>query len=529
MIKDVRQAVITGLGIGALLSAAFISFPLTAETPPLNSETVSKDNITQAESLFSQLKDWQDNKDWEDFFSNKDVYLSRITELLSNITVPEMDVLKSKYMIFEIKRFFNDSKGKRKAFNEFIEEVKNVKQPSPETVSFLRKTVLDLKNKSEKNLYRKVSFLYINLIKKSKSKDVLNKEAERFYLNGDMDNFSSIAGAYLSLINGRPEFLQEIERLIEKSSCDGVKDKCAPYFAERLFDKYKDETGRPLNEGFTYLRGYNLEKSSEYNKAKDSYEDFLKRFPESKLSDEVLFRLGCIYMYKLRDFPRAKGLFEKLKSKGYDTGRELDVLEKGAGKEGLSYNEKEFLSALFGEDKAARSNFVQAESFPSRVFVGGKAKVRAISLSPGTGCLTPEGLFLWSGDLGGVKVTTNTPEITTSFDSPGIKDINLVEEISNGILGYDSVLINVYKLDSEVLSDNLKDSKTEFKAKITPYIPEEFLSFNWGVKDKEGQKVYRSSFPEFKYQLNPGEYTASLNVSFLNGDIFKRNFSFSIK
>ena len=518
------------MGTGIMfLCAAFTCFQSLAENQPLNSETVNKQRIARAEDLFSQLKGWQDNKDWEDFFSNKDVYLSKITELLYRITSPEAAVLKSKYMIFEVKRFFNDSKGKRKAFNDFIREVKNIKKPSSETVSFLRKTVLDLKNKSEKNLYRRVSSLYVSLIKKSKSKDVLKKEAERFYLNGDMDNFSSIAEAYLSLINGRPEFLQEIKRLIEKSSCGGVKDKCAPYFAEGLFNKYKDETGKLLNEGLTYLRGYNLEKSSEYNKARDSYEDFLNRFPESKLSDEVLFRLGCIYMYKLRDFPRAKGLFKKLKNKGYDTGWELDVLEKGAGKEGLSYNEKEFFSALFGEDKAARGNFVQAESFPSRIFIGEKAKVRAVSLSPDTGCLTPEGLFLWSGDLGGVKVTTNTPEVAVSFDSPGIKDINLVEEISNGILGYDSVLVNVYKLDSEVLIDNLKDSKTEFKVRITPYIPEEFLSFNWEVKDKEGHKVYTSSFPEFRYQLNPGEYTVSLNIFFLNRDIFKRNFSFSIK
>lgn len=529
MIKNVKKAVITGLGIGVFLYIVFTPFSFTAETSSLNSEAVSKGNITQAEDLFSQLKKWQDNKDWEDFFSNKDVYLSKITELLSNITSPGKDILKSKYLLFKVKRFLNDFKGRRQAFNDFIEAVRNVKEPSPEVFSFLRGAVADLKDRPGKNLYRKVSSLYINLIKKSQSKDLLKEEAEKFYLRGDMDNFSSIAKAYLSLINSKPEFSQEVERLIKESSCGGVKDKCAPYFAEELFDKYKDETGRPLNEGFTYLRGYNLEKSSEYSKAKDAYEDFIKRFPESRLSGEVLFRLGYIYMYKLRDFPKAKEFFGKLKGKGYDTDWELDVLDKGVGKKGLSYNEKEFFSALFGGDKAVRSNFVQAKSLPSRVFVGQKAKVKAVSLSPDTGCLTPEGLFLWSGDLGGVKVTTNTPEITTSFDSMGVKDINLVEEISDGILGYDSVLINVYKLDAEVLGNSQEGSQTEFRAKITPYIPEEFLSFNWEVEDKESQEVYRSSFPEFKYQFNPGEYTASLNISFLSKDIFKRNFSFSVK
>ena len=492
-----------------------------------NARKVSEEKIKNAEELFSQLKKWQEEKDWEKFFQNKDSYKEKILEYLKDIEYPPHLKLKAKYLVFELSSFLNET-STRQMLKSFTEEIQSLNQADEETLLFLRYVISDLNLRQEAQLKRKVSTQYIKLLKSSSSPDLLKREAEVFHLSRDIDNFAAISSAYFDLIEDKDVLKREILLYIEKASCDGFKDACEPYFTEGLFSRLTDEFNDELDEDTQYLRGYNLESAFEFQNAADIYNSFLERFPQSKLAEEVIFRLGYIYMYKLRDFSKSGEYFLKLKERGYGVSKQLMILNKEFDKERVSYNEKVFLEALLRETQLPRNTALQIESKPSRVFTDDTLSVRSISFSPDTGCIVPEGLFLWSGDLGGVKITTNTPDFSTSFNEEGLKIIQLVEQIPKGVLGFDSSLINVYSINVESEGSMFKDTDVIFKATIKPSLPEKFLSYSWKVT-REEDLVCQSDKDEFSYRFfNPGDYIAVFSLSFSGNQIYTYTFSFTI-
>ena len=267
----------------------------------------------------------------------------------------------------------------------------------------------------------------------------------------------------------------------------------------------------------------------EFQKALDAYGHFIETYADSELIDEVYFRVGFISLFKMKDFTRAQGNFNKIKDKTPQVEKLILIAGKLADKEDVAYNEKRFLQALFGEVSLPRNSALQIESAPSRTFIDEKIAVRSISLSPDTGCLVPEGVFLWSGDLGAMKITTNTPEFSTSFKQHGLQAINLVEEISGGILGYDATLITAHEVHIEVDSSAQQDSGVGFKARVTPPLPESLLKYSWKIT-RANEVVFESGKKEFSYHFfKPGEYNAECTLSFLEEKIYSDSATFTIQ
>jgi len=493
-----------------------------------DNKTVNEEKLRKAEQLFGELKAWQDNKDWQSFFSNKDSHKETIIGLLKDVDSPSSLRLKAKYLVFELKSFLSE-KDNKAVLNDFLEEVKNIKEADGDLLLLLRYAISDLTSKSNMQARRKLSSLYIKLLKSSSSKDLLRREAEAFRLSKDIDNFAAVSSAYLDLIDNNAELKNQILLFIEKACCDGFKDACAPYFTEELFTRLDEEFGEKPDEGLEYLRAYNLEKASEFDKAVNRYGDFISRFPESDLLDEVLFRLGFIYMYKMNNFAKAKDYFLRLKDKGFNAERHLIILDRQLDKDKISYNEKVFLDALMGRAELPRNAVLQIESQPSKVFIGDKLAIRSLSFSPDTGCLVPGGLFLWSGDLGDVRITTNMPDFSTSFREGGLKIINLAEKIPEGVLGFDSALIDVYKIEVKIDGRMYKGGEVNFKVNVEPCLPERFLSYSWKVSGVE-DVIFQSDEKETSYYFfKQGDYAVELNLFFLGRDIYKHSSTFTIQ
>lgn len=495
------------------------------------SQLADSKDIQQAESLFLELKNWQDNKEWEQFFAHKESHWQEIENILKNIDNPPYLKLRATYLLYQVKDFLGH-KDRNTVLGNFLEEVKNISEASPQVLSVLKSSIADLELKSKKNEKRKLSSLYVKLLQKSASIDLLKEEAESFYKNKDMDNFTKLSNAYLDLLEDGPRRRQEIVRLFKKSCCGGFKETCQPYFAEELLEKLDQEPESEKvydnlgKEDIMYLQGFNLESAYEYTQATQVYEQFLKEFADSKFSSEVAFRLGYIYMYKLKDFDKAKLYFLKA-GKPTLVEKHLKILNKDFNLNELSYNEKLFFDSLFGQIQVSPSAQLQIDTLPSRSLVNEKTTIKSISFSPDTGCLVPQGLFLWSGDLGAVKITTNTPEFSTSFSQEGPKIIHLVEQIPGGVLGFDSTLIMNHRV--EINLDQQKGSKFSFDADIVPGLPLSFLTFLWRI-DKDSEVIVKSDKKNFLHQFKePGKYSMDFSLFFLGNEVYNRRLLFTVQ
>jgi hypothetical protein len=341
-----------------------------------------------------------------------------------------------------------------------------------------------------------------------------------------MDNFVALSKAYLSLIDDENMRKRYILRLVEKAVCDGFQDTCAPYFAEELFDSLERDFQVSLGEGLLYLRGYNLERAFEYEKAIIAYNRLLSDFAASDLFDEVVLRIGLMYMYNLKDFDSARMYFRKLKEGTFGVEKYLDILNDQYDLETLGYNQRVFLDVLLNPD-AVNAGVLQLESSVWRTFVGNKLSIESTSFVPNTGCLEPEGLFLWSGDLGDVKITTSTPSFSTSFKEEGFKVFHLVEKLTEGAVGADSAVIAVYAVDLSSIEDNGK--RKDFEAVIRPPLPESLTTFSWKISKDAKPVIEESGDSFFQVFRDPGIYDAELSLFFLGRKVHTQSSSFIIE
>jgi len=165
---------------------------------------------------------------------------------------------------------------------------------------------------------------------------------------------------------------------------------------------------------------------------------------------------------------------------------------------------------------------LQIDSYPARAFLGQRVRLRSLSFSPDTGCLQPQGLFLWSGDLGEVKIATNTPGFQASFKKEGFKIINLVEVVTgNTFFGFDSCFLNIYRL--EVIKKKVKGKSIELEVKVSPPLPESLLRVFWRA-EKEGKAVWEKEGKTFSGELS-SDCFLRVYLSFLGKVIYSKDIS----
>ena len=124
---------------------------------------------------------------------------------------------------------------------------------------------------------------------------------------------------------------------------------------------------------------------------------------------------------------------------------------------------------------------------------------------------------MWSGDFGELKISTNMPSFTTKFSKPGLKVLNVVEEASEGIIGYGSILVDVYAVKILPEENNFnKNEEVKFTYDIEPALPKDLVTVNWSIKGDDAvsdAKVFPFVFLENK------EYIVTLTLYYLNNKI----------
>jgi hypothetical protein len=218
--------------------------------------------------------------------------------------------------------------------------------------------------------------------------------------------------------------------------------------------------------------------------------------------------------------------FRKLREEAFGVKKYLDILNGQYDSEALDYNQQAFLNVFLDPD-AASGGVLQLESSAWRAFLGNKLSIESTSFLPDTGCLAPEGLFLWSGDLGDVRITTNTPSFSTSFKEEGFKVFHSVEKLKEGAVGADSAMIAVYKIDLSSLE--AEGNKKHFKAVVQPPLPETLTTFSWKIS-KDAEPVAEQGRNSFFQAFNdPGTYDVELSLFFLGRKIQAQQASFTIE
>ena len=181
----------------------------------------------------------------------------------------------------------------------------------------LLKEVADTLFSYQEGLRSKEAYrLYVALLTRLDIKDEeLKKLALQFYQEGNLELAENIYDTYVTRING--SFLQEdlLKELKEAARLFSYKDS-GHYdldYAESIFQKIEDIGGiNAFDEDLIYMRGFNLEKNKSFEKTKNIYLILLKKYPKSRYIEEVLFKLGVISAYALRDSKRGKSILSAL-------------------------------------------------------------------------------------------------------------------------------------------------------------------------------------------------------------------------
>lgn len=504
--------------------SGFLRFLETEEAHGLNCEKA----YLKALALFEQLKFWQDRKQWEEFFERKIQIRDEIIQLCSFTEGdPFLCRLRGKFLLWRLFDFLKEKKI-TDAEIELVALAQKVNSAQKEEVDFLKSIIFYFSNLEDKKMRKQFSDIYVGVLKDSRNPELLLAEVRVFIEKDDLEGAFALAKAYLGLSGKDQEYF--LRSFLGEFGCFGLAGGCDPYFGEYFFSKYHTSYGR-LNADLLYLRGYNLEKGFEYQKAKTIYKKFLTEFPQDPLIPEVRFRLGFLLFYQFRNMRLASLVFKHPGFAGDSYFQDLvtqhcALIEKNGILSEPEHNTKVFFDTLFSKE-GDFSGKVSLVSIPSRAFAGTPLSIKALVAASGTGCLVPNALFLWSGDFGDVRVVTNTNVLDTSFRQSGFKIARVAEVVSSQVEGIDATLITLYQANISVADEVFSVKKpVTFNLAIAPALPQSVLTYSWVIS---GPENFSSDQPNVDHVFSsPGIYQGTVTVSLLSRKFVVKSFSFKI-
>jgi len=337
------------------------------------------------------------------------------------------------------------------------------------------------------------------------SQEELGETALGLYKEGNLGLAESIYNLYIeeALKTFAPEksapLLMEIGRLF----LYGRQKPYDAFYAETILAKAEEVAGIEIfDEELMYLRALSLEKTRQFERARAAYDNFAARFPASGHVHEAAFKSAFISAYALGELNDAKARFQDLAAgqnpdaytaaglyqlglfsqwendleaaksyyvKALSVGTvhyavptnakteqssvpasEVAVLAQErlneiAGSRPMAYNLKTFLDAAINHGASLRADAstlgLSADSYTidknEFVFISSTA----VPLE--SGCVQVSIEYLWSGQCGKTKPSSDSFSFNTSYDSPGPKVINLVAVSPTGLMGWDFAIIDV--------------------------------------------------------------------------------------
>jgi TolA-binding protein len=441
---------------------------------------------------YQQLKSLEEKQGWDEYFSQGNSYRDEITgsldKAIKSFGAKEPLGIYSRLLLWQFHQDQQDAFAEQ-ALNDLRDAVLAYAQDTEDLVP-IKETADRLLSYNQKGPARQFYKIYIDKITASEiSEKELSNMAKRFLEEGNLELAETVYDACMERIKSMPQgkdvwFLSEIAKQFIYND-EGIKDV---FYAEKIFLKIDEllDKGSFLNEDLMYLRGFNLEKTKEYAKARDAYIGLLKHYPASTQVDELNFKIGIISVYVSRDLKSAKEYFGKLAEKEnlspqvisalYQLGllsqweenftqakeyySELiqkarsdfsetvnmaqDRLKEIGESKPLDYNLKTFLDMSLKEEYVnLNMSKVDLKSSAYRPEAGKEITITATASPEQSGCMQVALEYLWSGDLGNVKPSSQGASLITSYAEPGTKLISLIVTTSSGMLDKAVDLIDV--------------------------------------------------------------------------------------
>lgn len=431
---------------------------------------------------YSQLKYLEDSKGWDEYFAKGNDYRDDITnsaQKAAQLTTSKDPVnIYSKLLLFQFHKDQQDSFAEG-ALTDLMSSALEYAQ-SGSDYKVIKDAADKLLSYDEKGRSKELYKIYAERLSGSQVQDSKLKEvAVNFYNDGKIELAENIYDIYIGRISTAfsPEDLTK--ELISIAGKFVYRDDSPndPAYAEKIFKKIEELRGeKAFDEGLAYLRGFNLEKAKYYAQAKDVYVNLVTRFPNSAHKDKLIYKIGLIYTYILRDSKEGMNYFGQLAEKSSALPYALAGLyQSGLLKqwEGDSNKAKEYYDKLLqkigdtdpdrlaltqerlneitqnksldynikiGLDTALKAEYANLDmsklvlkATPYQPASGQQVDISsAASLGP-TGCLQVELQYLWSGDLGGAKPAASQAELKTSYKSSGTELIAVVLVTPDGI------------------------------------------------------------------------------------------------
>lgn len=449
-------------------------------------------NYYIALTRYFQLDCLQAKQIWDEYFNQGSGYMdelvTRAQEAIKETTAKDVIHVYARLLLWEFYRVQEDVSsmdaltGLMQATTDYAKEAKD---------NLPIKIVADkILAGGEKIRARELYRIYIGKITSSEAKDEELKDiAAGFYKEKNLDLAEVVYDAYIERIvkSGTKESavaaMFEIAKLFAYSDT-GAND---PFYAEKVFERIESFAGKDaLTQELLYLRAYNLEKGKEFKKARDTYLVLLERFPETSHTDEVLYKIGIVNAYFLRDKGAAREYFMRLagkeavspqvicalyqlgllsqweeesakakeyynkaiewaKDKYQDTGAFVRArLKEIEENRAIEYNLKTFLDASLKPENS-QFNMTKAGlvSSPYQAKTGEGVKVASSAVSDKSGCMQAVMLYHWSGNTGTTKPTPDKAGFETSYTEPGTKEVFLVIISPPDIVDRDFVMVDI--------------------------------------------------------------------------------------
>jgi tetratricopeptide (TPR) repeat protein len=445
-----------------------------------------------AMTRYQQLKYLEESNSWDEYFAKGNDYRDDITKeaakAIAGIAKDDPLYINSRLLIF---RFHKDQQDNftEGALTDLMDSTTEYAKANKDMKPV--KEVADiLLSYDEKSNARKLYKLYAQVLTNSDIKNTELKDAAvDFYKNGNLELSESLYDSYIDRIikdTPKDKLVKELKEIAVSFSYKDLRVYDIAY-AEKIFKKIEEVKGlEAFDEELIYLRGFNLEKNKEFASAKDIYLTLLKRYPDTKHSDEVNYKIGIITVYLLNDiksgrdyfgkladgdganpytltslyqmgllkqwegdFDAAHGYYNKLieKSEGKITDTVLEAqerLDEIKNKQPLMYNLKTLMDVLL-KDGNSKVSFGKVD-LKSNLYLpqkGQELDVNASAYLLSSGCFNVEMQYLWSLDLGGAKPDVKQPLLKTSYKNNGTKAVGVVLVSPSGIEGASLDLIDV--------------------------------------------------------------------------------------
>ncbi len=442
---------------------------------------------------YEQLKFLEENNSWDEYFAKGNDYRDDIVNESDNC-IKGADKNSPEYIYAQLLlyKFHKDQQ------DSFADDSLEVLLGAAGEYSKSAKDILPIKEAAdtllsyqETSAAKKLYNLYTQaLISSSGNEADLKDAAMKFYKEGNLDLSESIFTSYIGKIKEsfpKDKFIEELKEIARLFSYkDGSLNDIA--YAENIFKSLEEAGGLDVfNEELIYMRGFNLEKNKDFKEAKEIYNKLLAKYPNSKYYDKLVYKVGLISTYALRDaasgrenfgiladkktagpysflslyqlgllkqwsneLASAKGYYSKLIEKANDQNADIVLLAKSRLQEiedgaGIMDNSlKTFIDAALKQEYINLNR--SKVDVKSDMYNPQKEKNININSSvylSSSGCFHVELSYLWSGELGLASPNQKEMGFNTSYKDSGTKMVGLVLVSPSGVEDYNFDLVDV--------------------------------------------------------------------------------------